>query len=1031
MSPNKLEYGWPIPCLFESKLIKRKQKEITGLIKPAMNWHGHGHTRLATWNVRGLNGKEVELVEEIDKYNVPILGITETKKKGKGSEMIHDGALLLYSGVSGSERARAGVACLISKTHTNRVRDWSFINERIMYVLLDLDDKKMTALFVVYAPNEDETAEIKDMFYDQLQRSLDDAPDANIMLMGDLNGRVGQNDVSYREVIGKHGEPTRNNNGKRLLQFCQANSLIITNTKFPHRDIHKFTRVEPSRNERSIIDYIMVKKSEFPRIRDARVMRGAEIGSDHRMVVTSLSSATKPTGKTGNKKKNEKVNSYKLKVESIREKFCTRVTERADTAGTWKEERSLEKAWENFKEVILGAATEICGVKVCGGIKKKQTRWWNREIKAEVKEKKRRWQRYLSTKSTADYNSYKAQRTKVKKAVLEAKKKSWEEFGHYLEDSAENNQKLFYKALKNMRREGKDCPLKFIKDKQGKVLHKTNEIMKRWREYFSELLSGPSSNHYAEDQDQVEDDFSTPQALEEATREELPTPDDNPTMDELRSALQSMKLGKSAGHDGITPEMLKYMGPVGEEMLMKVFTIAWDTATIPKDWEVSVIVPIFKNKGDNRECSSHRGISLLSVPGKLYGRILERRLRGEIEAELHEAQCGFRPNRGTQDAIFTMRQIMEKAMEYGREVHACFIDIEKAFDRLPWPEIWLCLDQLNVPKKLTTRIKSFYSTCRNVVRTGNASSSEFLTSAGVRQGDCLSPLLFVAVMNRAIEECKGMKTYKVGNYKLNPIVINTLAYADDLVLIADSAQKLQHNLNMIIMALERRSMRVSLEKTKTMVISRQRSRHEIRAKGRVLDQVREFKYLGVMISEDGKLTNEINARVAAAGKLYQAVNSKFLRKREVTDRTKVSVYKSTYVPILTHSCESWATTSKTESRIQAAEMRYLRRVVGATRRDRIRNTTIRSSLNLEPLSGRVRRHQLSWFGHVQRMPEARYPRMALEARSEGSRPRGRRRITWADNIQTSLNQGRCTWRAASKKAQDRKEWQSFCKNLYT
>jgi hypothetical protein len=113
-----------------------------------------------------------------------------------------------------------------------------------------------------------------------------------------------------------------------------------------------------------------------------------------------------------------------------------------------------------------------------------------------------------------------------------------------------------------------------------------------------------------------------------------------------------------------------------------------------------------------------------------------------------------------------------------------------------------------------------------------------------------------------------------------------LAYADDLVLTADSAQKLQYNLSLLVSALEKRKLKVSLPKTKTAIISRDERRQEIRVRGQVLEEVREFKYLSTMITEDGKLNNEINSRILAAGRMFYSIKNKFLRKREVRERQK-------------------------------------------------------------------------------------------------------------------------------------------------
>jgi hypothetical protein len=129
------------------------------------------------------------------------------------------------------------------------------------------------------------------------------------------------------------------------------------------------------------------------------------------------------------------------------------------------------------------------------------------------------------------------------------------------------------------------------------------------------------------------------------------------------------------------------MGNYGKEHMHKLLNLVWKKKYVPEDWKIAVIISIFK-KGNNRECHNHRGISLLSVPSKIYTRILDSRLRAQVKDTLEGSQYGFRKNRSIQDAIFVIRQLMEKTINFDKEMHLCFINLEKAFERVNRSEVF-------------------------------------------------------------------------------------------------------------------------------------------------------------------------------------------------------------------------------------------------------------------------------------------------------------------------------------------------------
>ncbi|CAB3246558.1 unnamed protein product [Arctia plantaginis] len=129
-------------------------------------------------------------------------------------------------------------------------------------------------------------------------------------------------------------------------------------------------------------------------------------------------------------------------------------------------------------------------------------------------------------------------------------------------------------------------------------------------------------------------------------------------------------LTQAVGSDGIPVQLLKYDGSDLQEEI------------VPDSFTVSNIYTLYKGKGNRAECNSYMGILLLSAPGKVFARVLLNLLKFS-ENTLPDTQFGFRPNRGTCEAIFSIRQLQENCKEQSQPLVLCFVNLEKAFDSVP------------------------------------------------------------------------------------------------------------------------------------------------------------------------------------------------------------------------------------------------------------------------------------------------------------------------------------------------------------
>ena len=130
---------------------------------------------------------------------------------------------------------------------------------------------------------------------------------------------------------------------------------------------------------------------------------------------------------------------------------------------------------------------------------------------------------------------------------------------------------------------------------------------------------------------------------------------------------------------GITAEMLKASGNPGIQWLTGVIKQVWQSGLIPSDWKKGIILPIYKGKGSPKDCRNYRGITLLSVPGKVFATVLLNKVSDQLLAHRITEQSGFTPGRSTINRIVTFNTVIQSRNEFQRPIWIAFVDLKAAF----------------------------------------------------------------------------------------------------------------------------------------------------------------------------------------------------------------------------------------------------------------------------------------------------------------------------------------------------------------
>ncbi|KAK3519747.1 hypothetical protein QTP70_003914 [Hemibagrus guttatus] len=320
---------------------------------------------------------------------------------------------------------------------------------------------------------------------------------------------------------------------------------------------------------------------------------------------------------------------------------------------------------------------------------------------------------------------------------------------------------------------------------------------------------------------------------------------------------------------------------------------------------------------------------------------------------------------------------MEKYSDGQRELHCVFVDLEKAYDRVPREELWYCMRKSGVAEKYVRVVQDMYERSRTVVRCAVGQTEEFKVEVGLHQGSALSPFLFVIVMDQLSEEVRQESPW-------------TMMFADDIV---------------------------SRSKTEYMCVNEREGSGTVRLE---VKKVQEFKYLGSTVQSNGECGKEVKKRVQAGWNGWRKVSG-VLCDRKISARIKGKVYRTVVRPAMLYGLETVSLRKRQESELEVAELKMLRFSLGVTRLDRIRNEYIRGTAHVGRLGDKVREAKLRWFGHVQRRESEYIGRRMLDMELPGRRQRGRPKRRYMDGINEDMK----LVGASVEDAEDRDRWREM------
>ena len=438
-----------------------------------------------------------------------------------------------------------------------------------------------------------------------------------------------------------------------------------------------------------------------------------------------------------------------------------------------------------------------------------------------------------------------------------------------------SNSACFWKNVSNTRNVARDVQSNNVNGACG-----SKNIAEMWKKFFGNLYSSVLDEHSKTKivnnvNNAVNSDFVI-------------------SADEIMCALSAQKLDKAVGNDDIPMEALVHGGNMLAHHLAVCFSLMLKFSYIPKELSSAVLVPLVKNKGgDLSDVNNYRAIAISTALSKILEFVLLQRLLAWKKPDISdEHQFGFKKGHSTSQCAFLFKKTVEYYRRRGSHVFCCFLDATKAYDRVNYWKLFDIMFQNDAPIAITKLLINWYSNQELNVRWGAVVSDCFSMQNGLRQGSLLSPFLFSVYISSLID--KVLKA-KVG-CNVAGVVMNILAYADDIVVLAPSWDALQLLLDICEESADQLDILFNSNKSVCMTFPPE-DKDKIVNKcfpcfvlnGKQLQFVNSFKYLGHVITTSLSDNEDVNRVVKG---MFIRCNTLFNKFSQCSLDVKKTLFKS-------------------------------------------------------------------------------------------------------------------------------------------
>ena len=871
--------------------------------------------RIVLANVNGLRARKTELEQYLSECKPHIVLLNETKLCGKSFPRFAGYQVAAARDRTAEKTQGGGTAILVSKSVT--FSDISPDMDDLVAIETVVGSSKY-AVICYYCPPDgrDLNSGMLEQFVLQHER---------VIIAGDLNAK--------HQYFGSKSTDAR---GEQLFDLVERHSLIVAN------DPDQMTRHDVSTGNSDLIDYLIVSKSVAARAVECYV--GECIGSDHLPVHLSIQLSCQI--------KTVRSKQVRILAKCDWAVFSDKLSESSSGCSSvaLNSEAAIDERCDEIRQSITQAIDLACPKRTI-----KDYAFRLRPETVNLIRLKRKLRRKSQKSNDPRYRTlYNIMSRRVNAAVWTERQNAWHAVTASLD---ETDGRSFWLKFKMLTGEAKSSRKQIrLKDENDEATSDSVKVASMFAESLKKIHvthNGPefcaTMKSEVERQVQMCIGEYTPNYMPKAEAGDSDPLADTIDVAEMAGARKLCKSNTAPGQDEITYGILKKVPDCTLSLLADLYTACLTFGYFPKAWKSAIGVMLPKPNKDEKIVTNYRPISLLSTMGKLFEKIIARRMHSHFReiGFFNQYQRAYLEKKEATEHVYCLTEEIRMAREKGWTTTAISLDVEKAFDSVWHDGLRHKLSQLQLPVKLVRLVSSFLANRTIQVRVDQTLSHSVSLEAGTPQGSVLSPLLFLIYVNdlpvRPENNCRAGQ------------------FADDISMWTTyktkrvSFLRLQRAMKDIEKWCSRWRIKLNVAKTQLVSFSNVKPRNmKLELFGEPIPEQNEMSLLGVTFSKTMRLAKHCKSKASKAMQRVRLLRMVSGKRWGAKAHTLLKLYKQYIRPVLE---SGYVTTSKA----CPASLMILQRIQNAALRTALRAeswskiTALHELAKMEPLTDRLRR----------------------------------------------------------------------------